>query len=96
MGICLFAEALLEKEIKKLDVAERTEDTEFLKSQYQKELEVLRRLNIDLCNIAGELDAVIDRLEKKHIYFMDPENFVAMKVKAIKYDGIKKIIDEEE
>ena len=90
-----FAEKLLEKEIQEMELGKRTTLYDpIIKRQCQKELEVLRRLQIDLCDITGSLVDVKKRFEKKHVYFMDPHEFAAMKAKAANYDRIKKIIEE--
>ena len=95
MAMYFFAEKLLEREIQEMEWGKKgTLHDPIIKLQYQKELEVLRRLQVELCDMTGDLDDVKNRLEDKCIYFMDPDEFNVMKAKASKYDYIKKIMEE--
>lgn len=92
MKMLLMSEKLLEKEIKKLSKEESLdEDRAFLKSIYEKELAVLRRLGIEFVNTAWGLDEVKKRLEGSAVYFLPRGILEEAQEKAAKFDTIQTI-----
>lgn len=94
MSMQLFSQKLLENEIKKIEDTGITENNELLHSLLKRELLVIERIKIDVIDITGKIDEVNNRLLNQSIYFMNPKDYEEMKIKAKKYDTIKKFIDD--
>lgn len=66
MSMFLLSEKLLENELKnKPEVLDAQQ--EFYYSMVEKELYVIQRLNIEMCDMRGEEKEVADRLEKSEV-----------------------------
>lgn len=88
MSMKLMSEILLEREIKRLEDDGIPEDSDILYYLYKKELEVIKKLKISKIDMRGEVDEFNHRIDNQEIYFMDPGEFEAMRMKAKGYDII--------
>ena len=66
MAMFLMAEKLLEEELKKKP-ENMNNQQDFYYSMIEKELYLMKRLNIEMCNMRGEIEEVADRLEHSEI-----------------------------
>ena len=78
MSMFLLSEKLLENELKNkpevLDVQQ-----EFYYSMVEKELYVIQRLNIEMCDMRGEEKEVADRLEKSEVAILPHDELEEMR-----------------
>lgn len=87
-------EHLLKYEINKLSTKDSLDENEqFLLSQYQKELEVLRRLKIEGIDMRGTIEEVETRLKGNSIYFLDKAEYDSMHQKSVLFDAVKNVVN---
>lgn len=78
MAMFLMTEKLLEEELKKKP--ENLDDQQvFYYSMIEKELYLMKRLNIEKCDMRGEEKAIADRLEHSVVTIMPPEELEEMR-----------------
>ena len=66
MGMLLISEKLLEEELKNKPES-LNDQQDFYYSMIEKELHLIKRLNIEMCDMRGEIEEVTDRLEHSEI-----------------------------
>lgn len=87
-------EHLLKCEINKLSAKDNLDkDEQFILLQYQKELEVLKRLKIEGIDMRGTIDEVETRLKGNSIYFLDKSEYDSMYQKSVLFDAIKNVVN---
>lgn len=66
MSMLLISEKFLQEELNKKP-ENPTDQQDFYYSMIEKELYLLKRLNIEMCDMRGEIEEVADRLEHNKI-----------------------------
>lgn len=85
---------LLEYEINKLSAKDSLDENEhFLLLQYQKELEILRRLKIEGIDMRGSVEDVEERLKGNSIYFIDKAEYDYIYQKSVLFDAVKNVVN---
>ena len=91
MSMLLISEKLLQEElIKKPE--NPTDQQNFYYSMIEKELYLMKRLNIELCNMRGEEKEVADRLEASEILICSHEEAENMRKSVQFKDEIMDVI----
>ena len=84
MSMFLMSEKLLEKELKeKPDIL--TDEQNFYYSVIEKELHVIQKLNIEMCDMRGEVKEVANRLERSVVLICSPEESQAFE-RAVQFE----------
>ena len=87
-------EHLLKCEINKLSAKDSLDKNEqFILLQYQKELEVLKRLKIEGSETRGSVEDVEERLKGNSIYFINKAEYDSMYQKSVLFDAVKNIVN---
>lgn len=87
-------EHLLKYEINKLSTKDSLDENEqFILLQYQKELEVLRRLKIEGIDMRGSVEVVEERLKGNSIYFMNKKEYDNMYQKSVLFNAVKNVVN---
>lgn len=94
MSMQLMSENLLENEIRSLEESGLVEDKKLIYNMLRKELEVIKRVNIDLIDMRGGMEEFKKRISDQSIYFMNPKEYEEMKRKANAFDNIKRMVNE--
>ena len=95
MSMFLLSEKLLEKELKeKPETLDAQQD--FYYSMVEKELYVIQRLNIEMCDMHGEEKEVADRLSRSEILICSPEEAECMYKSVLFKNDIMDIIKKYE
>ena len=91
MSMFLLSEKLLQQELNKKP--ETLDDLqEFYYSMVEKELYVIQRLNIEMCDMRGEEKEVVDRLSRSEILICSPEEAEEMRESVLFKDDIMDVI----
>lgn len=87
-------EHLLKCEINKLSAKDGLDKNEqFILLQYQKELEVLRRLKVEGIDMRGSVEDVEERLKGNSIYFINKTEYDNMHQKSVLFDAVKNVVN---
>ena len=93
MSMLLISEKLLEEELKKKP-QNPTDQQDFYYSMIEKEIYLLKRLKITLCNMRGDEKEVADRLENSEILICSLEEAESMRNSVLFKNDIADIIDK--
>lgn len=93
MSMLLISEKLLQEELKKRP-ENPNDQQDFYYSMIEKELYLMKRLNIEMCNMRGDEKEVADRLEHSEILICTHEESEEMR-KAVQFkDAILEVVEE--
>ena len=93
MGMLLISEKLLQEELDKKPES-LNDQQDFYYSMIEKELYLIKRLNIEICDMRGEVDEVADRLEHSKILICSYEEVKNM-VESVRFkDEIMNVISK--
>lgn len=110
MSMVLLSQMLVERELKDKkeefvnSQTVSTSEKEFLNIrvynslyylQLQKELELLKKLDIQFCNLYGTLEDVIKRLESSSVIILPKEDYSAMVTALQQVQQIKRILKND-
>ena len=95
MSMMLISEKLLEDELKKKP-ENPTDSQDFYYSMIEKELYLIKRLNIEMCNMRGDEKEVADRLEHSEILVCTHDEVEEMRKSVSFKDEIKNVLKNYE
>ena len=91
MSMFFMSEKLLQNELNnKPD--NMTDQQEFYYSMIEKELYVINRLNVEMCDLRGNEEEVADRLNRSVVIILPPEELDNMRTAVLFKDDIMDVI----
>lgn len=90
MGMLLLSKTLLKIEIK------ANQGSDFYRAQVERELAVLEKLDIVLCDMRGTAEEVEDRLKNCEILFVEKDTYESMK-RAVEFkQAVEELLTDQD